>query len=187
METQIKSLIITQQKAKLLHLFGYSSQGLPGLEIIIPGINTKFIKEKMIFITRVRKLPVPLKRYVICVDAKIDPKENNNWEFLELPLLLLFWSLANVIPVTNLSNCFCIGRISADGKIQTLEFDQHFYDHLHITRKLNCINDLRTKMCLDFFIPVQELLASIADLTFINPRKVSDYIGSSNQFLPMHL
>ncbi len=44
-------------------IFGYTSHGIPGLEIVGLGKYGKSVKEKFIYLTRVKNLKVPKKRY----------------------------------------------------------------------------------------------------------------------------
>ena len=68
MDTQIKSFYKSPQGIKFVTIFGHATKGVPALEINGVGKLSKNIKEKLIFITRTRKLPIPLRRFVICVD-----------------------------------------------------------------------------------------------------------------------
>ncbi len=114
METQIHSFAFSKRDACRVTLFGYATKSLPGLEINGLGRYGKTLKEKIIFLTRVRQLPIPLKRFVISTeyDLEQDP-ELLRW--LDVPVLLLYWYLAGLIPMRRLDNCLAVGHISPSG------------------------------------------------------------------------
>lgn len=119
METQIKSYIMTKKGIKLITIFGYATKSVPGLEINGVGKLAKNIKEKLIFITRTRKLKMPTKKFVICIDLNDLEEELKPHElkWLEFPILLLFWYLAGHIPIRSLEDCLCTGWIHPRGDI----------------------------------------------------------------------
>lgn len=119
MQTQIKSYILSNKGIRFITLFGYSTRGVPGLEINGAGKLSKNIKEKLIFLTRQRGIKLPTKRFVICLDLNdfdndIELKE---LKFIELPILLLFWYLAEILPIKKLENCLCSGWFNTNGSI----------------------------------------------------------------------
>jgi hypothetical protein len=116
METQIQSFAFSKRDACPVTVFGYATKSLPGLEINGLGRYGKTLKEKLIYLTRVRQLPVPLKRFVISTeyDLEQDP-ELLRW--LDVPVLLLYWYLAGLVPVRRLENCLAVGHISPAGLI----------------------------------------------------------------------
>lgn len=116
METQIQSYAFSQRQPNTVTLFGYASKSVPGLEINGLGKYGKTLKEKIIFITRSRQLPIPLKRFVISTeyDVEADP---NVLRWLDLPVLLLYWYLAGHIRMGRLDNCLAVGSITPSGDI----------------------------------------------------------------------
>lgn len=119
METQINSYFNSKKGARLVRIFGYSTKGIPGLEINGVGKLSKNMKEKMIYLTRSRKLSVPLRRFVICVDLN-DLEESISWQelkWLEFPILLLYWQLSGILPVSKLEDCLCSGTVLSNGEI----------------------------------------------------------------------
>lgn len=172
METQLKSVILTDRGPKPISIFGYANNGLPGLEIIIPGVNTKRLKEKFIFLTKSRKLPIPLKRYLICAETR-EIGKHDSYDSLELSMLILFWHLAGLIPIMNLSDCFCSGTVSSTGKISHYVFNQNFYEELmadyFVEGKKNytVILDRFTNEIKEVhWLPTHEILSKIPDLHF---------------------
>lgn len=93
METQLQSCYLTKKGPSLVTLFGYSTKSVPGLEINGLGKYGKFIKEKIVFITRSRGLQIPLKRFVLNVEISDDlgDLESSSVKWLEYPLLLHYW------------------------------------------------------------------------------------------------
>lgn len=120
METQLQSCYFTKKGPSLVTLFGYSTKSVPGLEINGLGKYGKSIKEKIIFITRSRQLQIPLKRFVLNVELTDDlgDLESNTVKWLEYPLLLHYWYLAGLLPITKLDNCFAIGSLTPSGEVE---------------------------------------------------------------------
>lgn len=114
METQIRSYSFSKRDEGMVTLFGYATKSLPGLEINGLGKYGKTLKEKIIFLTRSRQLPVPLKRFVISTEYDLDhDPETLRW--LDLPILLLYWYLAGILPMGRLDNCLAVGHITPGG------------------------------------------------------------------------
>ena len=119
METQINSFFIGQKGVQVVRIFGYATKGIPGLEINGAGKLSKNIKEKIIYLTRARRLSTSLRRFVICVDLS-DLEDAPEWQelkWLEFPILLLYWQLAGLLPIAKLDDCLCNGTILANGDI----------------------------------------------------------------------
>lgn len=125
MEIKINSVIPGQARDHQVEVFGYNSKSQPGLEI--NGLNGKgrLIKEKITFLSKKRKLKYPLKRFVLCVEG--DGLEKSQVEFLELPLLICFWSMAGFLPLKRLDNCFTAGKVSLDGDIYFKPLTEEFF------------------------------------------------------------
>lgn len=119
METQLQSCYFTKKGPALVTLFGYSSKSVPGLEINGLGKYGKAIKEKIVFITRSRNLQIPLRRFVLNVEITDDlgDLESASVKWLEYPLLLHYWFLAELLPISKLDNCFAIGSLTPSGLV----------------------------------------------------------------------
>ncbi|MFZ4712659.1 MAG: hypothetical protein ACOYL6_03000 [Bacteriovoracaceae bacterium] len=130
METQMKSMVLGPKGPRGINLFAYSTNGLPGLEIHIGTLSTKTMREKFIFLSKTRKLPIPLKRYVLCAELEGIKVTEDQAMYLELPLLMLYWHLAGLIPLMNLSDCFTQGTISSTGQLQHSYFPLVMYQGL---------------------------------------------------------
>ncbi len=120
METQLQTCYFTKKGPTLITLFGYSSKSVPGLEINGIGKYGKSIKEKIVYITRTRQLQIPLKRFVLNVEFSDDlgDLETNSVKWLEYPLLLHYWYLAGLLPISKLDNCFASGSLTPSGLVE---------------------------------------------------------------------
>jgi hypothetical protein len=119
MENRLTSLIQSDKGIIKVELFGYSSKGTPGIEIVGDAKFTRALKEKMIYLCKTRGLHIPFKRYVIVMEFDQSQKLRlNELKWLELPILLIFWSLADVLPIKSFRNCVCTGSIDISGKIE---------------------------------------------------------------------
>jgi hypothetical protein len=116
METQIQSFAFSRRTPGHISLFGYSSKSVPGLEINGLGKYGRTLKEKIIFLTRSRQLPIPLNRYVISTEYEID-SDPNVLKWMDLPVLMLYWYLAGLLKMGRLDNCLVAGHISPSGEI----------------------------------------------------------------------
>lgn len=160
MHKQMLAVIPNGSKSHLCEIFGYSTRGVPGLEIVGLGGKGKSIKEKFIYFNKCYELKIPPKRFVLCVDDQfvVSGKENlHRW--LELPFLIMYWSMAGILPIENLTNCLCSGTISTTGAIETLPVD--------ILRTQNLIEmfsnghfliSTRVEEEVDYIIPVDEII-----------------------------
>ena len=125
METQIQGYSFSKRDGGGISLFGYATKSLPGLEINGLGKYGKILKEKIIFITRSRQLPIPLKRFVISTEYELE-NDQENLKNLDFPVILLYWYLAGLIQVGKLDNCVAVGAISPSGKLCCKSNDKVF-------------------------------------------------------------
>lgn len=121
MQHCLKSFIPLERSSVGVHLFGYATKGLPGLEIVGLGKSGRNIKEKLIYLTRQDRIMIPKKRFVLCLEFCEETKnlKEEDYRWLELPLLILYWTLAQVLPIHHLENCFSVGKIGLDGSVIT--------------------------------------------------------------------
>jgi hypothetical protein len=175
METQMKSMVMGPKGPMPINLFAYSTNGLPGLEIHVGGLNTKTMREKFIFISKTRRLPIPIKRYVLCAEMEGMKVSEEQASYLELPLIILYWHLAGLIPLMNLSECFSQGTISSTGRIHHFHFPSSLYQRLK--REFEALGQKNFTLILegDVFadvefqwLPTLEVLSSIENLTLIS-------------------
>lgn len=148
METQLQSCYFTKKGPALVTLFGYATKSVPGLEINGLGKYGKAIKEKIVFVTRSRQLQIPLKRFVLNVELTDDlgDLESSSVKWLEYPLLLHYWYLAGLLPITKLDNCLAVGSLTPSGDVEE-PIDQAVVElcdendlHLIASRRLECPN-----------------------------------------------
>lgn len=120
METQLQSCYFTKKGPSLITLFGYATKSVPGLEINGLGKYGKSIKEKIVFVTRTRQLQIPLKRFVLNVELSDDlgDLESSSVKWLEYPLLLHYWYLAGLLPISKLDNCLAVGSLAPSGLVE---------------------------------------------------------------------
>lgn len=116
MHKQMIGVIPNSGKIYFCEIFGYSSRGVPGLEIVGLGGRGKNIKEKFIYFNKCYGLSLPPLRFVLCVeDNFVTSNKEALYRWLELPFLIMYWSMANILPIQNLGNCLSSGQISATG------------------------------------------------------------------------
>ena len=147
MEIYTNALTIVDREALVIRVFGYTSNGLPGLEIIGLGNYSKLIKEKIVFLLRSQSLKVPLARYVIGVETNRFLKPESS-QFLELPIMLLYLVLSNNISMVGLDRCLCGGHLSSNRMITEfdyLKYLSHQESHYTILCSSNTLpSDYRT-------------------------------------------
>jgi hypothetical protein len=124
MYMQIKGVIPYGNRLVVVELFGHTSKGMSGLELVGLGGLGRTIKEKLIYISKYEQLKFPLLRFLICVELQEEIKEYRATQlrYLELPLLLLFWSLAGHLPISRLDDCFTQGCLTPTGDVTQLQW-----------------------------------------------------------------
>jgi hypothetical protein len=144
MNLRTKSIYPFGGQFTTVDLFGYVSHGVPGIEIVGMGRQGRAIKEKFIYLTREYRLKMPKRRFVLCVDGELEGKKfkDEEYRFLELPLLLMFWSLSGHLPFATLDDCFSAGKVSINGEVECLELAQN------IQQKLTELLELDEDKCL---------------------------------------
>lgn len=120
METQLQTCYFTKKGPALITLFGYATKSVPGLEINGLGKFGKTIREKIVFVTRTRGLQIPLKRFVLNAEITDDlgDLDGNSVRWLEYPLLLHYWYLAGLLPISKLDNCLALGSLNPSGLVE---------------------------------------------------------------------
>lgn len=167
METQLQTCYFTKKGPKLVTLFGYATKSVPGLEINGIGKFGKSIKEKIVFVTRTRQLQIPLKRFVLNVELSDDlgDLESNSVKWLEYPLLIHYWYLAGLLPISKLDNCLAVGSLTPGGVVEepldneVICFTEE--NDLHLISSSDKISSPRGA------IDSKELLNGVASLDFI--------------------
>ena len=125
MEIKINGLIPRNGRLKWMEIFGYTSKGNPGLEVTGFSSKSRGLKEKMIFLSKRRRLQFPLRRYVLCLECEDLGKGDVEW--LELPTLLAFWSLTGNLPLKRLDNCFASAKVSLEGELDFLDMNEKIW------------------------------------------------------------
>lgn len=151
-------------------IFGYASNGIPGIEIVGVGKYARSMKEKFIYLSRQKKLKFPLKRFVLCVEGEIEGRKfkEEEYRYLELPLLMMLWSLTGHLPLQQLEDCFAAGKISVEGEVTALALTENEQIQLSEIFKLNegqCLKVIApglTKVHEDYYhLPVEGLMESL--------------------------
>ncbi len=154
----------------VVDIFGYSSKGLPGIEIVGLGKYSRSLKEKFIYLSRERGLKFPLRRYVLCVEGELESKKfkSEEYRYLELPLLIMLWSLTGHLPLEKLEDCFAAGKVSIEGEVEPLILSHSQQDQLIELFGLEDEQSLRIiapqKMEIDekhYHLPTEGLFASL--------------------------
>lgn len=111
-----------------LEIYGYCSKGLPGVEVVGLGTLGRSLKEKLIFLSRQFGIKIPLKRYVLCIDLPAELKKDKSLDacrWLELPILVLFWTLSGNLELENLNDCIAIGKVQVNGTILCPDLEEY--------------------------------------------------------------
>lgn len=167
METQLQSCYFTKKGPALVTLFGYATKSVPGLEINGLGKYGKAIKEKIVFVTRTRQLQIPLKRFVLNVEIsdELGDLESSSVKWLEYPLLLHYWFLAGLLPISKLDNCLAVGSLTPNGDVvEPINFDVIALceeNDLHLITSSNVPTP-------NGVIDGKDLFGSIAELSFMS-------------------
>lgn len=151
-------------------IFGYASNGIPGIEIVGVGKYSRNMKEKFIYLSRQKKLKFPMKRFVLCVEGELEGKKfkDEEYRYLELPLLMMLWSLTGHLPLQALEDCFAAGKISVEGEVTSLELSENqqigLWDmfKLNENQSLKVIAPGKTKVYEDYYhLPIEGLMESL--------------------------
>jgi hypothetical protein len=151
-------------------IFGYASNGIPGIEIVGVGRHARSMKEKFIYISRQKKIKIPNKRFVLCIEGDIEGKKfkDEEYRYLELPLLMMLWSLTGHLPFQGLDDCFASGKISVEGEITMLPLTEIQQIALSDLFKLNEFQSLKviapekSQVYEDYYhLPLEGLMESL--------------------------
>lgn len=108
-------------------IFGYASHGIPGVEIVGVGRYARQMKEKFVYLSRKKNLKFPKRRFVLCVEGELEGKKfkEEEYRYLELPLLMMLWSLTGHLPLEHLEDCFASGKVSVEGEVIPLLLNEN--------------------------------------------------------------
>jgi hypothetical protein len=172
MNMRTKSLYPHAGQLCPVDIFGYASHGIPGIEIVGMGKHSRALKEKFVYLSRVRQLKFPKKRYVLCVEGELENKKfkDEEYRYLELPLLVMLWSLTGHLPLSQLEDCFASGKVSVEGDIISLPLKESEQDGL--CDLLNIDDEIDLKIIAPeghmitqrhYHLPLEGLLESLLD------------------------
>jgi len=151
-------------------IFGYSSHGIPGVEIVGVGRYARQMKEKFVYLSRKKNLKFPKRRFVLCVEGEIEGKKfkEEEYRYLELPLLMMLWSLTGHLPLEHLEDCFASGKVSVEGEVFPLMLNEKqqkdLMDIFHLAEDqcLKIIAPNGLSICEDYYhLPVEGLMESL--------------------------
>ncbi len=121
MQIYINTYQYSRNQLHFFKLFSYSSRGIPGLEIVGLGGQGRILKEKIIYLSKIRNLKIPNRKFVVCLDQmNIQNLLLRESFYFELPIAILFWSMAGVIKIRNLENLYASGFFDTNGSIKIL-------------------------------------------------------------------
>jgi hypothetical protein len=159
MNESILGIYYYSNTLKVVRIFGHTGHGIPGLEILGLSKGGRTLVEKFHFLTKRFEKKIPLRRYVICLEQEGRPLTSAYPAWLELPLLLLYWKMAGILPIGNLEDCFTGGKVGVDGKIKLLDFGPQAAQSLISNKKAKYIGVPNVKRELPWkVIPLFPLL-----------------------------
>jgi hypothetical protein len=172
MNMRTKSLYPYAGQFYPVDIFGYASNGIPGIEIVGVGKYARSMKEKFVYLSRKKKLKFPLKRFVLCVEGELEGKKfkEEEYRYLELPLLLMLWGLTGHLPFQTMEDCFAAGKISVEGEICALELSENQQAelwelfNLDKSQSLKVIAPHKTVIFEDYYhLPIEGLMDSLGE------------------------
>ena len=128
---KLKSYLPIGAEIISVDIFGYSSRSVPGMEIYGLGSKGRLIREKINFVTK-NYMPTKkaMKRYVISIESTIAEEKIKQYSSsLEFPLMILYWAMADIIPLKNLGDCWALGSVSVDFEINSNSINE-ILDHV---------------------------------------------------------
>ena len=73
--------------------------------------------------------------YVLWICLELDHKSVKDEEvmrWLELPCLVLYWTLAQILPISKMERCLCLGKVSLNGNLAVPVIPQEV---IHLARE----------------------------------------------------
>ena len=162
---RLKSFYQSSHGPELVDLFGYCTRGMPSLEVHAHAQTSKIFKEKLLFLTKSGQMRLPPRRYILCTDIasmRCSQKDLNNFE---LPFLILFWSLAEALPIRKLDDCVCSGKIHVNGLIMSRELGPDHIRCLSLSREKLKIIGVERKSSTQFpVISLNSLMKGVRNI-----------------------
>ena len=145
MQNHIYSIYQQGNTLNQVQIFSYSTNGIPGLNIVGLGKHSQIFKEKIVYVTKMRNFKIPLKRYVLCVENIKSSKEMiySDIQWLEFPMLLLFWSLIGILPMSRFQDCIATGTFSISGLVEHLPLNENVLTGVASNMEKNGINPVK--------------------------------------------
>lgn len=165
---RINSILPIGNEYRHLSIFGYRSHGVPGLDVKGLPISNIIVKEKLVYLSKLFGVKIPMRRFHLCVDIPKEvikiKKELIDDRLFELPLLLLFWSLADLIKLYELENCFALGKIDSSGKVEIPAISETYLQKMsgefrhRLSREITFIKDEKQNYESIRSIEIQEIM-----------------------------
>lgn len=132
MQKEIRAIIPLKSTFLEVNVFGYSTRGVPGLDIKGVNKHSSILKEKIIYYCKQRNLKTPLLRFLIGVEfASVDTQLTwEEWRWVELPVLTLYLALAGLLPLSTRFDLYSSGYFLTSGKTVPLKFTESLYAYL---------------------------------------------------------
>lgn len=172
MNMRTKSLYPYAGQYYPVDIFGYSSHGIPGVEIVGVGRYARQMKEKFVYLSRKKNLKFPKRRFVLCVEGELEGKKfkEEEYRYLELPLLMMLWSLTGHLPLEHLEDCFASGKVSVEGEVIPLLLSENQQKalidifNLGDDQSLKIIGPVNLPVYEDYYhLPVEGLMESLEE------------------------
>ena len=107
------SLFLAQNfRLSACHLFGYSSRGVPGLKLLgFPKKKIDILKEKIVFLLRLKSIKLPMKSYHINFEIMNDCETKD----IEASALFMLLCMGEVFKMRDIDRCFVCGEFDFSG------------------------------------------------------------------------
>lgn len=132
MNIKLYGLLPSRNSYCLPTLYGYSTKGLPGIEIVGLGSAGKSLKQKIIFMTREMNKRYPMRRFVLSVEGHEELGKGQQYYLknLELGFLILFWNLSGILSISRLDHCICAGHLNVRGELAIPDIEDEYWKNL---------------------------------------------------------
>jgi hypothetical protein len=161
MQCYIHSFTEAAEGVTFHKIFGYSSKGIPGLEVIGLGNKGKIIREKVIYFSKIFNLKIPAKRFVICLEQVQGKKlSNHDLSNFELPISILFWVLSGNLKILATDKCYAAGMLKAEGQLVEAIFSS------------NTLKKIVTKVFQEEGILISKKIEELGSLRSIDPKEI---------------
>ena len=133
MESYINGYCLFKKQTTCFRIFGYSSRGVPGVELVGFKTHGRLIKEKIVYISKLKKMKIPPQRFVLCLERPETRKlEEDDYYNMELPTAMLFWALSGNLKICNLEKIYLAGKLTSKGNFILSELGEKYLRELKL-------------------------------------------------------